>query len=244
MGWKEVKSSKTLYNFLNSEDVKDLWWGHRYGELKSKEKFEMQFKTKLPTRPNALWYSDGTKLNYFYLDENNQMRTCMVYEVMDVASECFIGYHISDSENFEAQYAAYKMALQFAGVKPYQITFDNQGGHKKLGSANFLQNLSRLAIPTKPYNGKSKSIESAFGRFQSEYLKRDWFFTGMNIQTKKAESKANMEFILANKENLPTLEGIKKAYAARRHEWNTAKHPHSELTRLEMYKTIEKQNIS
>ena len=97
-----------------------------------------------------------------------------------------------------------------------------------------------MQTATKPYNGKSKTIESAFGRFQDGFLKRDWFFTGMNITAKTQESKANMEFILANKQNLPTLNEIKERYAQRRREWNEAPHPKTGKSRIEMY--LESQN--
>ncbi len=234
-GWKPLKSPQTLHNFLYEPEIEKLWYGHRHGELKAKEIFTLFNTTKMPLLRDALWYSDGTKLNYFYLNEKGEIKTTSVYEVMDVSSEFMLGYHISDSENFEAQYKAYRMALQTAGHKPYEIAYDNQGGHKKLENGNFLNKLSHLAINTKPYNGKSKTIESAFGRFQQEFLKRDWFFTGQNIQAKKEESKANMEFILANKMNLPSLEEIKKAYEKRRNEWNNAQHPKSGLSRKETY---------
>jgi hypothetical protein len=238
-GWKEIKNVNTVHNFLFREDIKELWYAHRYGELKAKEKFGYQHKTLLPTMRDSLWYSDGTKLNYFFLDENGKVATCQVYEVMDTYSECFLGYHISKSEDFEAQFMAYKRALQFAEHKPYQITYDNQGGHKKLENGEFLKKLAHMSIKTMPYNGKSKTIESAFGRFQSEYLKKDWFFTGQNITTKKEESKANIEFILANKANLPTLAEVKAKYLQRRNEWNNAKHFKSGLPRIEMYKASE-----
>jgi hypothetical protein len=128
------------------------------------------------------------------------------------------------------------MALQTSGYKPYQITFDNQGGHKKLENGDFLSKLAHLAIHTQPYNGKSKTIESAFNRLQSEYLKKDWFFSGQNITAKKAESKANMEYILANKENLPTKEEIIKRYTERRTEWNNSMTTTGK-TRMENYLT-------
>ena len=56
----------------------------------------------------------------------------MVYEVVDAYSEVLLGYYISDHENFEAQYNAYRMAVQVSGHKPYEIVHDNQGGHKRL----------------------------------------------------------------------------------------------------------------
>ena len=233
--WKRLKEPKSIYNFLHSEDIQPMWYAHRFGELKAKEKFVYQHKTKLPSFRDSLWYSDGTKLNYYYLDADGKIATCQVYEVMDAFSEVFLGYHISKTENYEAQYFAYKMAAKVSGFRPYQISFDNQGGHKKLQSINFLNNLSRLSIKTQPYNGKSKTIESAFGRFQQQFMKKDWFFTGQNITTSKKESKANMEFILANKANLPTLNDIKEVYKKRREEWNAALHPQTRIPRIEMY---------
>lgn len=222
--WKTVNSPKTIYNYLYDSEVTPLWYAARYGESRAKEMFTYQHRTALPSMRDSLWYSDGTKLNYFYqyTDQfgKQQMGTLQVYEVMDAFSEVFLGFCISDKEDFKAQYTAYKMALHTAGYKPYQISYDNQGGHKKLENSSFLKKLAHLAIHTQPYNGKSKTIESAFGRFQSGHLKRDWFFSGQNITAHKAESKANMEYLLANKANLPTKEEIISTYIKRREEWN------------------------
>ena len=237
-GWKQIESSLTIRNFLESDGVKDLWWGHRYGELKAKEKFSLQHSTRLPSMRDSLWYGDGTKLNYYYVTEDGKIETTSVYEVIDSFSEVLLGYHISKTEDYEAQFKAYKMAVQFSGYRPYQIGFDNQGGHKKLENAGFLDKLAHLSIKAQPYNGKSKTIENAFYRFQAGFLKRDWFFTGQNITTKKTESRANMEFVLANKKNLPSLQEIKDIYAQRRMEWNNAPHPKAKNgeTRMEMYR--------
>jgi hypothetical protein len=234
-GWKLLQSISTIRNFLFDPEVKHLWWGVRYGHIDAKNKFAMQHSTKLPTMRDSLWYSDGTKLNYFYINDEGKIETCMVYEVMDAYSEVLLGYHISKSEDYQAQYAAYKMAIQFSGQKPYQLGYDNQGGHKKLENGSFLTKIARLAIKTQPYNGKSKTIENAFSRYQSMFLKKDWFFTGQNITTKRLESHANREFILTNKDNLPTLDQVKKIYAQRRAEWNAAAHPATGRPRLEMY---------
>jgi len=236
-GWKQIESPLTIKNYLYGEGVQDLWYGHRFGELKSKEKFALQHSTRLPSMRDSLWYGDGTKLNYYYLN-GTAMETTSVYEVMDAYSEVLLGYHISKTEDYEAQFKAYKMAVQFAGYRPYQLGYDNQGGHKKLENTGFLTKLAHLSISTQPYNGKSKTIESAFGRFQDGFLKRDWFFTGQNITARKTESRANMEFIMANKKSLPSLQEIKDTYAQRRMEWNNAPHPkakHGE-TRMEMYR--------
>lgn len=44
-----------------------------------------------------------------------------------------------------------------------------------------------------------------------------------------------MEFILANKENLYTLEELKEAYAKARDKWNNMAHPATGQTRISMY---------
>jgi hypothetical protein len=233
--WKPLKEEKTLNNYLYRPEVKSLWYGYRYGELKAKEKYSFQNSTKMPTMRDSLWYSDGTKLNFYYQDDTGKMATCQVYEVMDAFSEVFLGYHVSKTEDYEAQYFAFKMAVKNSGHRPYEVRFDGQGGHKKLKTGNFLGKLAHLPIKTTPYNGKSKTIESAFGRFQQQYLKRLWFFTGMNITTNKAESQANMEMILANTENLPTLKEAIAAYEKCRLEWNQSLHFDTNRPRIDMY---------
>lgn len=235
-GWKQIESVTTIRNYLYQEDVQELWHGYRYGESKSKEKFALQHSTRMPSMRDSLWYSDGTKLNLFYITDENKIETISVYEVMDAYSETLLGYHISKTEDYEAQYNAYKMAVQFAGHRPYQTTYDNQGGHKKLEAANFLNKVAHLSIKTQPYNGKSKTIESAFGRFQAQILKQHWFFTGQNITARAQESRANMEFILANKANLPTLQEVKDYYRDARNDWNNAPHSKTGTPRVEMYR--------
>ncbi|MFR9165026.1 MAG: kinase [Dysgonomonas sp.] len=235
--WKKIKSSVAIRDYMYRPDIEEKWHAARYGELSYKEKFTRQHKTKLASFRDSLWYSDGTKLNFYYQDKDGNTKTANVYEVIDVYSECFLGYYISRTEDFEAQFFAFKMAIQTSKCKPYEIRFDNQGGHKKLENGSFLTTITRHAIKTAPYNGKSKIIESAFGRFQAGYLKEEWYFTGQNITTNKKESRANMEFILANLKNLPTLERVKEVYLEKRTEWNNAPHPATGIPRIEMYET-------
>lgn len=234
-GWKEVRSPNTIERFLNLPEIKPLWYGMRYGELKAKEKFTRQHRTILPKQRDSLWYGDGTKLNYYYRDENGKVATCSVYEVVDVYSEVLLGYHISTNEDYEAQYYAFKMAMETSGHKPYEVRYDNQGGHKKLESSTLFAKMAHLSISCQPYNGKSKTIESIFGRFQQSFLHKDWYFTGQNITAKKRESKANMEFVSANSKNLPTLDEVKRQYAMRRKEWNDSRHHDTGATRMETY---------
>lgn len=92
-----------------------------------------------------------------------------------------------------------------------------------------------------PHNGQSKSIESAFGRFQQQVLHKLYNFTGQNITAKKLSSRANIDLVMANIDRLPTLEELEQQYADCREEWNSMQHPTSPtgMTRLEMQTAIE-----
>ena len=238
-GWKPLKSVRSLKMWLESAAIEPLWHDAVYGEMSAHQKFDRRHKTQLPTMRDALWYGDGTKINLYYRDDDGKVRTTCVYEVIDAATEVFLGFCISDNEDYEAQYMAYRMAIQVSGHKPYEIVHDNQGGHKKLQNQKFFDKLCHIHRTTAPYNGASKTIESVFGRFQQQVLHKDWRFTGQNITAKKDSSRPNMEFIEANKDKLYTYDELKAAYLKARTEWNEMAHPATGEQRIKMYEQSE-----
>lgn len=246
-GWKPLKSKRSMVQWFERPDIEPLWYDAVFGEMAAHQRYGRKHKTKLPDRRDTLWYGDGTKLNLYYRDEDGKIRTTMVYEVIDAYSEVLLGYYISDHENFEAQYNAYRMAIQVSGHKPFEIVHDNQGGHKRLEKEKgakeegFFDKICHIHRPTAPYSGQSKTIESIFGRFQSQELHKDWRFTGMNITATKAESRPNLEFIEENKDQLFTLDELKAHYAEARRAWNTAPHPATGIPRIEMYEKSENE---
>jgi len=237
-GWKQLKSVESVTNFLNAPENMQRWYDAVYGELKSFRKFGYKFKTILPEIRDALWYGDGTKLNLYYKAYEGGrfiMKTTQVYEVMDAYSEVLLGNHISDTENYTAQYNAFRMAVETAQSRPFEIVVDNQGGHKKLDNSGFMNRICRMKRNTAPYRPPAKTIEAVFGRFQDQVLHKDWRFTGQNITSKSDKSRQNLEFIEANPENLYTLDELQIAYAAAREEWNNMPHPATGIPRIEMY---------
>lgn len=241
---KPVESPQTVINYLYKTGIKLWWYGVVHGEIAFKNEFMPQFDTKLPQMPNTLWYGDGTKLNLYYKDydkKNKRMvaRTIDVYEVMDACSEMFLGYSFG-AENFLTQYEAYRMALETWKVKPYEIVTDNQGGHKKPEAQAFFKKICHLHKTTMPHNGQSKTIESAFGRFQQQVMHKLYNYTGQNVTATKESSHVNIDLIMKNISQLPTLEEMKEQYLKCRLEWNSMPHPTSEtgMTRMEMYTTL------
>lgn len=237
-GWKPLASPSSLTQYLERPEVKPLWYDAVYGELAAKQLFARRNKTEMPTMRDSLWYGDGTKLNLYYKAVENGrtvMRTVQVYEVIDAYSETLLGYSISATENFDAQYAAFRMAVETAGHKPYEIVTDNQGGQTTDIAKAFLASISRISRKTAPYSAQSKSIESVFGRLQSQVLHGDWRFTGGNMSSKDAW-KINREFLEANKDKLFTYEELLAAYAAARNTWNAMKHYRTGIAHEQMYR--------
>lgn len=232
---KPIKSLNTLRGYLNSPEVMPLWYSAVYGMQQWKAKFTSVMRTELPTMRDSLWYSDGTKLNLYYKDNNGRMCTTSVYEVIDAYSEVLLGYDVSPNENFDSQYRAFRMAVETAGSRPFEIVNDNQGGHKKAAAQGFFEKIAVLRKPTMPYNGQSKTIESVFGRFQQQILHKIWYFTGQNITTRKLSSRPNLEFIEQNAFALPTLSEVKEIYRQCREEWNRSAHPKTGIARIDMY---------
>lgn len=238
-GWKRLASQSSLVQYLERPEIKPLWYDAVYGELAAKQLYARRNKTEMPTMRDSLWYGDGTKHNLFYKAVENGktvVRSASVYEVIDAYSETLLGYAVSDTENFDAQFRAFRMAIETAGHKPYEIVTDNQGGQRSKIAQKFFANICRINRPTAPYNAPSKSIESVFGRFQKQVLHEDWRFTGGNITSKEAW-KINREFLEANKEKLFTYEEMLEAYSVARSKWNAMKHYQTGIAHEEMYRT-------
>lgn len=233
-GWKQLRSENTIDNYLSKRKME--WYGPRNGERMADQVFGIEVKTIKPTFRDAIWESDGTGLNYFIKENGKLLRQLNFYAITDAYSESILGWDVSASEDHISQYNAAKMAVKFAQAKPYEWRYDNQGGHKKLESQQFFSSLAHLHFAVQPYNGKSKTIENIFARFQTQVLRQDWFYNGQNITAKKLDSKANMEWVMSRKKDLPNLEQVMQILADRVSEWNNMAHPKTGQPRIEMYR--------
>ena len=244
-GWKPLKSQVSLVNFLSRPEVEIQWKGAVIGDTRAKMIYTRQHSTILPTMPNALWYGDGTRLNLFYrayVDGRYQLATLNVYEIIDAASEVFLGCHISNTESFETLYEATRNALEFAGCKPYEFVTDNQGGTKRADAQMWLKSVATLFRTTAPHQAPAKTIESVFGRFQSQVLHQEWFYTGGNITAKSEAARIHREFIEKNIDKLPTYNEVVELYLQARERWNAMAHPNVKAyagrSRMEVYQSM------
>ena len=239
-GWKPLKAVSSLVQFLSRPEVEVMWKDVEIGEYALNMRTRRQNKTIMPQLRDSIWYGDGTKANLYYkvYDANQgkwKLATTMVFEVIDAATECLIGYHISPRENFEAMYEAYRQAIEFSGHLPYELVFDQQGGSRRLDAQDWFDKIATLARHTAPGNAPSKTIELAFRHFQSQVLYQNVNFTGMNITARMEQSHVDQEFLLANVDKLPTYQEFCKMYAECRDRWNSMPHSKTKQPRMEMY---------
>jgi hypothetical protein len=243
-GWKPLESIQALRNYLYSPAVKPKWYGGRVGELTAYQVYGYKHKTTMPEKRDALWYIDGTKLNLYY-NKEGKLATAMVVEVIDAYSDCLLGYAITETEDFQAQYRAVRMALEKAGHRPYELVHDNQGGQTSKVAKEWFDRIALVHRTTQPNRPQSKTIENLFGRFQQEVLKRMPWFTGANVTAKNDENRPDLEWIKANLNLLPrSLEELEEQYVVLREEWNLRKHHRTGVARIEMYETSHNEALT
>lgn len=238
--WKPLKSLSSLVNFLGRPEVEVMWKDIEIGEHALNMRMRRQHKTIMPTLRDSIWYGDGTKLNLYYkvLDTTNggwKLATTSVFEVVDAATETLLGFHIAPRESFESMYEAYRMALDFSGHLPYELVYDQQGGSKRADAQDWFERISTLSRHTAAGNAPSKSIELLFHHFQSQVLGQNFNFSGMNITARTEKSHVDMEFLLANVQQLPTYHEVCAMYENCRKIWNAMPHSKTKQPRMEMY---------
>lgn len=238
IGWPTLSRS-AIYSFLHKTDIEPIWWLGRHGVASWKKRFEHHMKLFLPTYRDAMWCFDGTKLNFYYRDEDSSIKMnskLKINKVTDVFSEVILGYDLAFSEDHVSTYLAIKEAVKFSGHRPFQVLYDGQAGNTKAETQDFLDRISQVHFKAKPYNAQSKPVESIIGRFQKKVMKKYWFFTGQNVTAKSEDSKANIEYILAHKDDLWTIEEVRALVPMLIKEWNNSPHPlYPDKTRLEVY---------
>ncbi len=240
-GWKQVRSKGTIENYLNSHVA--LWKDTEVGTTKAKMQLNRMHSTILPTMPNARWEGDGTKVNLYYrtyVDGKEKMATFWVYEFIDVASEVMLGRSFGNGEDFRMFYEGFRSAVEKVGLFPYELVNDNQSSATTRQVKEWLSRCVQVPRTSAPHNGPSKTIESVFGRFQSEILAKHWNFTGQNVTAKKDSSKPDIDFAERNIAGLPNYQECVAMYEADVEAWNNSLHPdqarYPGMTRMEVYR--------
>ncbi len=211
--WPEITAG-TAKNNLLATDVQPVWYMARHGFDAWKARYEYTMLCYKPSQRDIQWVIDGTKVNKRYRTAKGVSAKLKMLVVMDVATECFLGWAFAEKEDAAEVAKAVRAAIQRAGgVRPYQFLYDNDSSNKA-----FFKNMAGLHFPAMPYNGQSKTIEGAFGRLQKGIMRADVNFTGQNIKARSLDNQENTDGLKVA--DLPTLaEAIAQA-EYELHVWN------------------------
>ena len=239
--WPELSES-AVYNWLYQPEQERIWTLSRHGKEAYNNKYQHKMSIdKTGWFPNIYWAIDGTKLDWIHFDvsKSNKMGASLrIKFFFDVYSEKIIGWSFSETEDHTDHFRAVKMATQYAGFRPYLFTYDHQSGHKSPRMQELYSNIVAKNGGTHyPHKSRSHSspAEDLFRRIQQQVITKFWFSDGQSITVKRDDNKFNPDFILENKHLLKSKEDLYKAWETAVNKWNSAKHPHFEETRNEVY---------
>jgi len=195
----------------------------RWGAKTHRNKKGQTFSLRKATHANDLWVSDGTSFNWYY-NQDGKPAMATTYFVMDSLSRKMLGWSTLagiNKENMAMQLEAYRKALRVSGAKPYQLKYDNQGGHKAGTARDFYSKLATVHFPTRAYRPSGKRVEPTFKDFQTVKLAEMPFWTGYNRKSHANPDHApDMEGIMKYIHLLPTYQELLQLIDITIEEWN------------------------
>lgn len=209
----------------------------RHGKEAFRNKYERTVKRSRPSFADALWSLDGTTIQLYYQKDGKVLSGLYWYAVIDVRSNAIIGYAIGASETSVLVQTSLRDAVNFKGMMPHQLQYDNSSANKSKEATQLFNKLARVAFPTAPYSGKTKPIEAILGRFEQQVLRYYKNFKGGNITSKSINTAANPDLLKKLKDNneLPTLDYIIKQLKTAIHVHNNTVVKKYGKTPIEMY---------
>ncbi|MCX8995512.1 Mu transposase C-terminal domain-containing protein [Rhizobiaceae bacterium BDR2-2] len=213
-GWGEVPSAKTLKRRWDAlpADVRILW---RDGEEALQNAHPHSGRDRSGMKPLDMISLDGREWDLFVrLPDQRIIRVCVVM-VQDVATNMMLSYHVGETESADAYRRALCQSFVTYGIAKV-AQFDNTraaanktitAGAKKRNRFKIKETdlpgiLPRVGcepIFTKPYNGRSKTVERCFAEVKERSEKDPrcaGAYTGRN-PTEKPENYAETAIDLA-----------------------------------------------
>lgn len=239
LGFRSDISGEAFKHRLSQPHIHQLISLKRYGKKAVRSKTGQTFKIVPPIYSDDFWQGDGTAIDLAFRNEEGKLGMATVYIVIDVLSECILGYSLRNGlnkENWEMQMEAYRAAVRKTNSKPYQLKYDNQGGHKKGEAKRFYDNLASVHFPSRAYRSSSRRVEGVFGRLQKQILAEYPFWTGYGRQThSKLEHGHDRQKMQRNIDNLPNFDELSLLWPIIVADWNAAKLKKETLSREEKY---------
>lgn len=182
-----------------------------------------------PETNGVLWAVDGTRLQFMYLDNENNTCYLSYVVVIDGFSKKIIGYSFGNYENTEMIVEAVKMACDNTQYFPTEIVHDNSTAFnsekmKDLIAYSKLEGVNWRAIKV-GNPGDNGYVERYFGVFQESMCKRCNGYIGDGITSRNINGKPSKEEFkkFSLKKNIRTLDQLKKEISTLIESYNNRK---------------------
>lgn len=217
--WKQIDAS-TVANYRKELGL--YTFGGQQGETAFMHKKIMQVKRKAPSLPMLYWTLDGNVIELLYQQKttNKKGHSVTTYHnrltavlILDPFNKYIIGYAIGNEENPQL----IKDALRNAVNHTAELFGDRYKAHQLQSDRYQIKNLtptyeamSKVYVPAKAHNSKSKIIEPFFDKFNEKHFQAKLLpnWSGHNVTAKK-ENQPNSDFLNKIRHQFPTEEGCR-----------------------------------
>lgn len=217
--WKQIDAS-TVANYRKELGL--YIFGGQQGETAFMHQKIMQVKRKGPSLPMLYWTLDGNVIELLYQQKTTNKKGHSVTTfhnrltavlVLDPFNKYIIGYAIGTEENPQL----IKEALRNAVNHTAELFGDRYKAHQLQSDRYQIKNLtptyeamSKVYVPAKAHNSKSKVIEPFFDKFNEKHfqakLAPNW--SGHNVTAKK-ENQPNSDFLNKIRHQFPDEAGCR-----------------------------------
>ncbi len=217
--WKQIDAS-TVANYRKELGL--YIFGGQQGETAFMHQKVMQVKRKGPSLPMLYWTLDGNVIELLYQQKTTNKKGHSVTTfhnrltavlVLDPFNKYIIGYAIGTEENPQL----IKEALRNAVNHTAELFGDRYKAHQLQSDRYQIKNLtptyeamSKVYVPAKAHNSKSKVIEPFFDKFNEKHfqakLAPNW--SGHNVTAKK-ENQPNSDFLNKIRHQFPDEAGCR-----------------------------------
>jgi len=224
---RKTISLSTIKKYIAQLDTKNETLLGRYG----KDKFDDALLPSLtylpPSKPDLLWQIDRTRLQFAYIDENNQIKYLTYFVVIDGNSKEILGQSYGNSENGLMALKAIERAVKKTDNLPNYINADKSPAYRLSKFQNFITSIKILGVTWQNvHHPKSNSyIERFFATFQESFCKKVPGYLGDGIKSRNRSGKPSPEILkkALSKNNLKSRSQLIREIDEQINNYNSSK---------------------
>lgn len=207
-----VISESTIKRIIKKKNLRAIYSIERHGEAHAKQHIGGYIEREKPQYKLQVVEADGSRLQLPYLVSDSskwKIRFLTLYVIIDVASNCVVGYSIDDYENKEMVLLAFYMMLKKYNHIPAFVRIDKSKPHQSNRFKRFrdLCELKGSEFKYCLYPREKGTVENFYLWFPEKICKRFSCYNGLSLVSSKWYHQPNYEEVerrLKSEKHIPT----------------------------------------